>query len=338
AAQAPGFDRTRLLNQIAPSTNEVNWEYAVIERINPETLATDLLPFNLARAVIEADPQHNLALRPGDVLTVFSREDIALPQAKQTKFIRVEGEVPAPGIYQIRPGETLRQLLVRIGGATREAFLFGAEFTRESTRVQQQKALDESINRLEQDIQRQATTRAQNVMTTEDSASLKEQADAQRRLVLRLRELRSSGRIVLQMPEQPAIADLPEIVLEDGDRFYVPPRPSMVSVFGSVFSGNSFVYRPDARVADYLGYAGGATRSADESSTYVLRADGSVLSARQGGGFLRASISGARLIPGDAIIVPEEIDRTTFTKNLRDWTQIFFQFGLGAAALKVIRD
>ena len=37
-------------------------------------------------------------------------------------------------------------------------------------------------------------------------------------------------------------------------------------------------------------------------------------------------------------MVPEDLYRTTFTKYLKDWTQIFYQFGLGAAALKVIRD
>ncbi|MEX1993785.1 MAG: hypothetical protein WD929_03915 [Steroidobacteraceae bacterium] len=47
-----------------------------------------------------------------------------------------------------------------------------------------------------------------------------------------------------------------------------------------------------------------------------------------------------RLRPGAGRtkVVPEDLLRTTLTKNLKDWTQIFFQFGLGAAALKVIRD
>ena len=42
-------------------------------------------------------------------------------------------------------------------------------------------------------------------------------------------------------------------------------------------------------------------------------------------------------MPGDAIVVPEELDKTTWTKDLKDWSQIFFQFALGAAALKVIK-
>ena len=43
-------------------------------------------------------------------------------------------------------------------------------------------------------------------------------------------------------------------------------------------------------------------------------------------------------MPGDAIVVPEDFERTTWMRDLKDWTQIFYQFGLGAAAVKVIRQ
>ena len=52
----------------------------------------------------------------------------------------------------------------------------------------------------------------------------------------------------------------------------------------------------------------------------------------------RGSLDGTRLMPGDAIAVPEDLRRTTWTKDLKDWTQIFYQFGLGAAAIQVIRN
>src|SRR6185295_15693410 len=97
--------------------------------------------------------------------------------------------------------------------------------------------------------------------------------------------------------------------LEDGDRLLLPAPPSMVSVFGSVYAENSFIYKPQKDVADYLMQAGGPTRSADRSSVYVLRADGSVISKQQYG-FL-GSFDRTRLAPGDTVVVPEELDRTT---------------------------
>src|SRR5258705_1674731 len=72
-------DALRLVNQIKPSQREVNWDYAVVERINREDLTTSLIPFNLAKAVIDGDPEHNVLLQPGDILTVFSKEDSNVP-------------------------------------------------------------------------------------------------------------------------------------------------------------------------------------------------------------------------------------------------------------------
>jgi protein involved in polysaccharide export with SLBB domain len=329
-------DAQRLVNQIKASQLEVNWDYAVVERINREDLTTSLIPFNLAKAVIDGDPDHNVLLQPGDIVTVFSKEDIKVPISKQTQYIRLEGEFNSSGVHQIVHGESLRQLVARVGGLAPNAYLFGAQFTRESTRIQQEKTLEEALNRLERDIQRFNSLRAQNVTSAEDAASLKQQAENQQALLTRLRQIRPIGRIVLELPENAQTKDLPDVPLEDGDRFIVPPPPSMVSVFGSVYSESSFVYKPDKRMGDYLTQAGGPTKGADEGSIYVLRADGSVKSKRQEG-FFTASLERSRLMPGDSIVVPEELDRTTITRALKDISQIFYQFGLGAAAIRVIR-
>src|SRR5437867_272131 len=330
-------DALRLANPIKPSRRELNWDYAVIERLNRSDLSTSLIPFNLGKAVIDGDPEQNLLLQPGDIVTVFSKQDIKVPISRQTQYIRLEGEFKGAGVYQITPGETLRQLVERVGGFTPNAYLYGAQFTRESTRVQQEKTLEEALNRLERDIQRFNTLRAQNVTSPEDASSLKQQAENQQALLVRLRQIRPIGRIVLELPESPKSRDLPDLPLEDGDRFTVPAPPSMVSVFGSVYSESSFVYKPDKRMGDYLTQAGGPTKSADEGSIYVLRADGSVKSKRQEG-FFTASLERSRLMPGDSIVVPEELDRTTVTRALKDISQIFYQFGLGAAAIQVIRN
>src|SRR5947209_739238 len=335
--EAAKTDALRLVNQIKPSRREVNWDYAVIERLNRNDLTTSLIPFNLGKAVIDGDPEQNLPLQPGDIVTVFSKEDIKVPISKQTQYIRLEGEFKGAGVYQILPGETLRQLVARVGGFTPNAYLYGAQYTRESTRVQQEKTLDEALNRLEKDIGRFNALRAQNVTSPEDAASLKQQAENQQALLVRLRQIKPFGRVVLELPEDAQIANLPELPLEDGDRFLVPSKPSMVSVFGSVYTESSFIYRPEKRVEDYISQAGGPTRGADESSIYVLRADGSVKSKQQSG-FFTASLERSRLMPGDSIVVPVELDRTTVTRALKDISQIFYQFGLGAAAVKVIRQ
>jgi polysaccharide export outer membrane protein len=314
---------------------EVNWDYAVIERLNRDDLTTQLIPFNLGKAVLDADPQNNIVLQPGDVITIFSKADIQVPIAKQTKFVRLEGEIATPGVYQLLPGETLRQLLVRVGGFTRSAYVYGSEFTRESVRLQQQKRLEESLDRLAQEIERNSAQQAQRTVDPADTPRSIAQAESQRRLVERLRAVRATGRIVLEMNADAQLQNVPELALEDGDRFFVPSRPSTVGVVGAVYNQNTFVHQPVKRVSDYLDNAGGATRDGDSGRVYVIRADGTVTARAAGRVF--SPFGNEKLNPGDTIVVPENLDRLSWTRELKDWSQIFYQFALGVAGLKVLR-
>ena len=335
-ARVEAVTQGQLAADVRKLADEINWDYAVIERLNQGDLTTSLLPFNLGKAVLEGDPANNLPLQPGDVVTVFSKSDVSAPAMRRPVVVSLEGEFNYAGVYRALPGETLRQLVTRVGGITPQAYVFGAEFTRESTRKNQEERLKQAILQYEQDVQRAAATRARNVTSSEDAASLKAEAEAQQATIGRLRTLKPTGRIVLELPETPTVADLPDIALEDGDRLLVPQRPGMVSVFGTVFNESAFLYRDDKNVSDYLAQAGGPRKEADKRSIFLLRADGSVISRRNGGLFV-SSLDSTRPMPGDAIVVPEDLTRTTLTKDLKDWTQIFYQFWLGAAAIQVIR-
>lgn len=330
----------RQINDVKNLLDEINWDYAAIERMDQKEVRTQLIPFNLGKAIRDKDPANNLELQPGDVVTIFGVKDMPVPVAKRTQFVRVSGEVKVPGFYQVHPGETLRQVVERAGGLTEQAYPYATELTRESTRVQQQANLDRAIRRLETDIAGQAVTTVQNATNADAAASVQAQMAAQQQLLSRMQSLKASGRIALELkPERPEYPDLP---LEDGDNITIPTRPGFVSVFGAVLAENAFIHRADATVEDYLERAG-LLREADIDAALIIRADGSVEgnSAHRrwfgSGGFM-----GKELQPGDAIFVPEKFDRrsayTQFIQGAKDWTSIFYQFGLGAAAIKTIRD
>ena len=330
-----------LRNQIKRNQNEINWDYALVERLKKNDMSTALLPFNLGKAINGKDAESNLLLQPGDVITIFSKEDMQGPSAKQSVYVRLEGEFNRAGVYKAMPGETLRQLVARVGGLTPQAYLFGSELTREATRQMQQKRLDEIIDRLEVEVQRTANKTASAAFSSEEIATAKAQAASQTALIAKMRQVKATGRIVMEMPEQnPQLKDLPDIVLEDGDRLFIPAPASTVSVMGTVYNQNAFLYKRGLSVGDYLGKAGGPTRDGEEDDVYLVRADGVVFSNRQGGsmfgGFGFGSFSGREAMPGDTIIVPEKLERFNLTKELKDWTQIFYQFAVGVASLKTI--
>ncbi len=336
ATEATETTTATLRNHIRRNAPEINWDYAVIQRLNPQDLTTRLVPFNLGKLVLEGDEQNNLALEPGDVITIFSQNDLAVPLEKQSKFVRLEGEFRTAGVYQAEAGETFRHLVERVGGFTPSAYLYGAEFTRESVRIDQQKGLDQLIEKLEEDISRNAL--APSGVNPEDIADNRAKLEAQQQLVEKLRAARATGRVVIDLkPNSAAVGDLPEIALEDGDRFVVPSRPSTVEMLGAVYNKNSFLYRREERVEDYLRRAGGPTRDADTGRMFVIRADGSVLSKQSVKGSWNGGFASLRLMPGDAIVVPERLSHGSFLRGLRDWSQVFSQFALGAAAVRVIQ-
>ena len=273
-----------------------------------------------------------VALHTGDVMRAFNAISVLLPQQKQNKRVRIEGEVARPGEYVMPPDSTLVDALRQAGGLTAAAYVFGSEFIRDSVRVTQQQNFDRALRDMETDMTRSTfTTRT---TTADEAAGQAASAQASTRLIERLRSVKPSGRVVLQLPTEGG--RFPELALEDGDRLYVPPRPTTVGVFGSVFNTGSYLFDSGRGVTEYLQLAGGPTRGADNRAIFVVRANGSVVSSLQSGSWLNwaGDLKSLRAEPGDTIFVPEEMNKTTTAQNVRDWTQVFFQLGVGAAGLK----
>lgn len=322
--------------QILPIGPEINWTYAVIERRNSKDLSRQLVPFHLGKLVLERDPAENLELQPADVVTILTQDDLHVPVSQQSRFVRLEGEFKAPGIYEAKAGETLGQLVERTGGFTKDAYLYGAEFTRESVRRDQQERLEQAIRDMEREAAAE-TGRDRRMVGTPDSAAM---VESTRRMAARLRGLRASGRIALTgnaASGDTAVAQtLMSIPLEDGDRFVAPPKPITVSVLGDVYNPGALLYDGKMRVQDYLRLAGGCTRAADRNRVFVIRADGTVVSKQSSGRF-GPSFEMLHVKPGDTIVAPQTMPKASKLQGIRDWSQAVAQFGLGATAVGVLR-
>ncbi len=286
----------------------------------------------LGNAVVSQPEFARGLLQSGDVLRALNSAEVKLSTVPQNNRVRVEGEVALPGDFVLPPGSTIADALTAAGGLTANAYLFGTEFNRESVRLTQQQNYERALRDFETELVRAPAS--QRAATTDEAAAQNAAAAAGTRLLEKLRAIRPTGRLVLQL--EPGTAGLPELALEDGDRLYIPARPSTVGVFGSVFSAGSYLHNKGRTVGEYLRLAGGPTRRADEGSVFVVRANGTVSSSLADAGFFSRGNQIAVLAtePGDTIFVPDQIDRTTWTQDAKDWTQILYQFGLGIAGLK----
>jgi polysaccharide biosynthesis/export protein len=324
----------RQKNFIRLSAPEINWDYAVIQRLNPVDLTTHLVPFNLGKAVA-GDEQANVTLMPGDIVTIFSQHDIAVPRDEQTRFATVEGEVRAAGVYRIEPGDTLRSFLRKAGGITDKAYLYGTLLTRDSAREEQQRMLDETTQALAGQVQQRSAS--DTAGHPEDAAAITMRSSSQLQMVANMRSVKASGRVVLEIePGDKSIDDLPDIPLEDGDRINIPQRLEMVNVVGAVYRQSSYVYVKGTNVKHYLRLAGSATQTADLKHALLVRADGSVVDRKSTSGLWRGGFYDVRVLPGDTLVIPTKLATGAFQRNLRDWTQIASQLALAGASLAVI--
>lgn len=333
--RAPNVEKT----DVTIPAPEIDWDYADILRLDTSTLKTTVVPFDLGKLVLEHDGTQDLELQPGDVVNVFSEADIRLPIAEQTKLVRLNGEFVHSGVYSVKPGETLRELIARAGGLTSNAYLYGAEFTRESTRVMQQARMEEYVQDLDLRMQRgNLALSSSPVSSAQDLAGGASAQASERELLTRLRRMRASGRIVLEFkPSSNGVGEIPNVGLENGDRFEVPPIPATVNVVGAVNDQNSFLFAPGRRVSTYLKKAGGLTKDADRRRSFVIRADGEVVGYDNTRNAWGSNFENLRIFPGDTIVVPEKSFRPSALRGFLDWSQLFSQFALGAAALSVIQ-
>jgi protein involved in polysaccharide export with SLBB domain len=314
---------------------EINWDYAIIQRVNPTDLSSKLIWMSPRKAIIERDDASNLELQPGDIVTIFSQRDISVPQVDRSQYVIVEGEVMRPGVYKLETNETLRSVLQRAGGLTSEAYVYGSQFTRESARVDQQKSLDELAHTMEVQIRQTALS----VAASTQPGDLPQMLAAQEAIIAQLRNARASGRVSLPVkPQDKSLTDFPDMVMEDSDRLTIPHTPSTVSVVGDVYNPGSFIFEPRNTAGVYLEIAGKGKPQSDLHHAFVLRANGVVVAANNVNGlFVGTKFDRIRMYPGDQIIVPYKLPTGAFVRALRDWTQISSQLALTAAALAILQ-
>jgi polysaccharide export outer membrane protein len=251
-------------------------------------------------SALAGDPVSNITLHDGDVLTIA-----LLPGWNDIgASVSIRGEVQHSGVYGIRPGERLSSLLRRAGGLLPTAYPQAAVFERVDVRELQEKSRQELIQRIEQESPLVKTT----VNTTgSDEAALQQEARQQRQRTLdELRRAPVSGRLVIHLRSgHKGFEGSPDdIELRAGDSLTIPKQPGFVVVVGQVYNANALTHTPGRNAGWYLSRAGGATKLANTGAIFIIRADGSVTSGRQGGLWSGGALS-AVIGPGDTIVVPE---------------------------------
>jgi polysaccharide biosynthesis/export protein len=267
-------------------------------------------------AVLSGDASEDVLLRNGDVFTV---RQIAQWNDLGSS-VTVRGEVQHPASYGIQPGERLSSLLKRCGGFTPQAYPYGAVLIRREVRDLEMTSHNELVNR----IKREETYLKSLPESDADQKNAKLTAVAQTETTLQQLEATPPiGRVLIHI--SPDIKNWDklsntsaDVQLRDGDELVIPKKPNYIVVSGQVFNPTAVSYIAGRSAKWYLSQSGGLTQIADKNAVFVVRADGSVLSAKNNSEFWMGDPMSAVLKPGDSIIVPEKAPRV----GTRNWTVV----------------
>ncbi|PYT86440.1 MAG: hypothetical protein DMG36_26320, partial [Acidobacteria bacterium] len=313
-----------LLRSANPDSGDLT-HYA-ISNSSGERVQAGHQDLSLAAALAGKEDQ-NLPLHDGDVLTVPQQagwNDIGAT-------VTLRGEVRKPGVYGIRPGERLSSLLKRAGGLLPTAYPHATMFERNEVRELQQKSRQELIQRLEQE---STVVKTAASTTGTEEAALQQAAIQQRQRVLEgLRKAPVTGRLVIHLRnDRKGFESSPDdIELRAGDSLTIPKQPGAVLVIGQVYNSNALTYTPGRNAGWYLAHAGGPTKLADKGAIFIVRADGSVSSGKEGG-FWSGNVLSSTMGPGDTVVVPERpVLGSNTMKNILAVAQIASSAALVAA-------
>ncbi|MEC8420073.1 MAG: SLBB domain-containing protein [Verrucomicrobiota bacterium] len=272
------------------------------------------------KSLTESNTSKQFKLQPYDVLSLKP-----IPLWREGESIELSGEFRFPGIYSIKSGETLLDVIDRAGGLSERAFPKGAVFSRQSLRENEEKQKERLIAQLESDL-------ATATLSATDPAQVAQAQSAANAMLSRLRSSKVQGRLVIDLEKLLKTRDNFQLLVKADDKLFVPQIPYSVSVSGEVQFPTSHLHQEGLDLDDYIKRSGGFTQNADKSRTFVVKANGEVMIKDGSAWFVKGSI-GTSMNSGDVIVVPIDVKQTRFLENLTYGTQILYQLAVAAAAV-----
>ncbi len=258
-------------------------------------------------------------IRAGDDL----RFNGAQPQF-EAGGVLLTGEFGRPGLYTIRKGERLSQLIARAGGLSSLAYPYGTIFTRRTVKEAQQEGIRRTGRELTNALLAVSARKA-GTGGTDSTASAA-------RLIEQLSSVEAPGRVVIEADPR-ALALRPDLdtVLESGDAIYVPKRPNFVLALGDVSNPGALQFVAGKSAVEYLSETGGTAKSADRRRIFLVLPNGTAQPLRP---IKRAD----RVVvpPGSTIIVPKDIDPLYTLDIVRDVSGIVGTLITSLATLSIL--
>ena len=272
----------------------------------------------------------SLVKTPASSYTISAGDSVRINQKfrkLKEQTVLLVGEINHPGEYDLLSGDRVSDLLERAGGLNPQAYPSGSIFSREAER----RAEELKFRATARDVER----RLAETIQKENNAPDATQISLVRNLAEELSNIEAVGRITVEL--DPAILSTrPELdmLLEHGDRIYIPKRPLTVRVSGEVLSAANLQFIAEKDPLDYIHEAGGFTFHADKNRTFVLYPNGSAQPINVSNWNHKPIF----IPPGSTIIVPRDPKPFSFLESAKEIGQILSNLAVTSVFIDDIRD
>lgn len=253
-------------------------------------------PFHIYTSLKDFD---NFTLSKGD------KVEFLADRPGDNILISVSGSTTGPTRYPVTRHASLRDVLAYIPVDTRLSNLEGVYIKRRSVAEQQRKAIQDSLQRMENALLTASSA------TQEGAAIRVQEAQLLQNFAARVSELEPNGVVVVTRGGVSS-----DILLEDGDEIVIPQRSDVIQISGEVVLPKAIAYTGQHDLEKYVLEAGGFTDRADKKNILVLHPNGEVAQAVD-----------TNITPGDMLIVMPQYDSKKFSM-FKDIFQVIYQVAI----------
>ena len=270
---------------------------------------------------VSLDSSENFQLQNGDSIQVphFSAE----PNPINT--VELSGQVVLPGIYTIKPGQTLLELINEAGGYTNNAYEPGGLLFRESAKIKEKEYNDRIYSDM---IKFLATSPNAKEVVSGGSSSLP--------LILsEFKNVTPVGRVTAEfnLNKLSSNSNL-DTKLQNGDRIHIPEFNQEIYVLGEVITPGTRLYNPEFQSDDYIELSGGIGKFGDQGRIIVIKPNGDSYLVTKN--IFSLGMKSKFIIPGSVIYVPREIGKLEGLNYAGVVAPIFSSLALSLASLNSI--
>lgn len=256
----------------------------ILEMVGGFSRGADSSNITVTRFLDDKDSLKTFKLGVGDSLFQIFPDDriyvFSIPEYRVFEEVTVQGEVNYPGIYPIKEGETVKEVILRAGGFTKDASLSASKLIRY-----------EGVRQDDKELERLRHIPGEVELSPSEATYIKSGM------------LEEKGLFTISFADL-FESETDDILLRDGDLVVIEKMTNTVRVSGAVMNPGLVEFSPDADYRFYIEEAGGKTKRAKRNDVRIIKA----------GQWYSKRVEEVNSIePGDMILVSETIYRDPMT-------------------------